>query len=132
MSDHTPSLATLSYAFEMRGELPGDMGLFYAGASTARDAFDAARRELPGKTFPKARDIDPGVGSVDAAPLKYRTPRYALPDPHPSFAAPNRKLRDENWFQQLRTREDGKAMTKEEFMKARNQPTNSKNRTRDR
>ncbi|GFE52534.1 hypothetical protein So717_42870 [Roseobacter cerasinus] len=55
-----------------------------------------------------------------------------LPDPHPSFAVPNRKLRDESWFQQLRTRDDGAAMTKEEFIAARKgtTPPRARKRTR--
>ncbi|WP_299971498.1 hypothetical protein [uncultured Roseobacter sp.] len=131
MTDHSPIVTSISYSYRMRGELPGNMGLFYRDAGKAREAFDAARRELPGRTFPKEQSPETARGGGADTP-KYRTPRHVLPDPHPNFALPNRKLREESWFQKLRTRETGAAMTRAEFMAARKDTDKSRSRDRER
>ncbi|WP_299961522.1 hypothetical protein [uncultured Roseobacter sp.] len=131
MTEREPTFTSISYSYRMRGELPANMGLFYQDAGLGREAFEAARRDLPGKTFPK--EITPDAARADgSSKAHYRTPRHVLPDPHPSFAQPNRKLREESWFQELRTRGDGMAMTKEEFMAARKSTTPPRARKRTR
>ncbi|WP_299971711.1 hypothetical protein [uncultured Roseobacter sp.] len=122
---------SISYAYRMRGELPGNMGLFYRDAGLAREAFDAARRELPGQTFPSQHRPESAQADSAGRPT-YRTPRHVLPDPHPSFALPNRKLQEESWFQELRTHSDGAAMTRAEFTAARKDTRKPRSRDRER
>ncbi|SFJ14836.1 hypothetical protein [Albimonas pacifica] len=77
-----------SFAAERRHELPARDLPFHADIGQARAAFDRARAAATGRRA-EARDPDDGAGQ------ELRRPAFGLPDPHPSFAPPNRRRGDE-------------------------------------
>ncbi|TRW96272.1 hypothetical protein FNJ84_13385 [Paracoccus sp. M683] len=100
-----------SMAYEQRGELPTSFDTaFYRDAGLAKEEFLSGLR---GPDLLASRDAaktaDRAVGGRTP-----KTPTAALPDPHPSFALPNRKLYEENWFAKLEQRADGRAVTRAE------------------
>jgi hypothetical protein len=105
-----------SFAFERRGELPNHLGDFYRDADKARAAFETARTAQIVAPEPSQR-ADRSAGEDRA--MRPRTARFQLPDPHPSFAQPNRKRFEEDWFQRLDCNSDGKPLTKQAFMEMR-------------
>lgn len=114
-----------SYSFQVRGDLPSHMGDFYRDADMSRSAFETARAA---QILPQDRP-KPARGQSDNG---WRTSGFHLPDPHPSFAAPNRKWREDGWFQKLRVKDDGTALTKEEFFKMRQEQPKSRRKGKER
>jgi|GEM_PF-5035694 len=125
MSNAAYPQSITSYAFAVRGDLPSHhMGEFYRDAGLALSEFQTAMAaqivHAPQQNTEMGRSGD-----------GWRVPAHGLPDPRPSFAAPNRKWREEEWFHRLRLNDDGKLMTKDEFMKARETKKQGKKRSRD-
>lgn len=114
-----------SYSFQVRGDLPSHMGDFYRDADMSRAAFETARAA---QIMPQDRPRH-ARGQSDNG---WRTSEFHLPDPHPSFAAPNRKWREDGWFQKLDVQENGRALTKEEFFKMREGQSQSRRKERPR
>lgn len=105
-----------SYSFEIRGDLPSHMGDFYRDADMSRADFETARAA---QIVPQDRQ-SPAQGQSSKG---RRISGFDLPDPRPSFAPPDRKWREDGWFQKLRQGQSGAPMSKEEFLKARSEPT---------
>lgn len=100
-----------SLAYEQRGDLPASFDTaFYRDAGLAKEEFLSGLRG-PDLTAGKDAKRSADRASGGRTP---RTPNAALPDPHPSFALPNRKLYEEDWFAKLEQRADGRAVTRAE------------------
>ncbi|TRW96315.1 hypothetical protein FNJ84_13645 [Paracoccus sp. M683] len=101
-----------SLAYEQRGELPASFDTsFYRDAGIAKEEFLSGLRGPDIQADKHAsRNADRAAGGRTP-----KTPIAGLPDPHPSFALPNRKLYEENWYAQLEQRTDGRAVTRAEI-----------------
>tara|TARA_R110000851_G_scaffold162265_2_gene305962 strand:- start:985 stop:1335 length:351 start_codon:yes stop_codon:yes gene_type:complete len=100
MSKFNPT--ALSYAYLNRGDLPSEPTGFYRDAGLSREEFEIARAAQirPDQTPERFRHIEESGGR------RAKTLQHVLPDPHPDFAPPNRRLYEEDWFQKNRRRED--------------------------
>jgi hypothetical protein len=101
-------------AYEQRGELPASFDTaFYRDAGLAKEEFLSGLR---GPELHLSKEPKRHVTSGGRTP---KTLKAVLPDPHPSFAVPNRKLYEEDWFARLEQRADGRAVTRAEIEAAR-------------
>lgn len=90
----------MSFAYLRRGELPSDGSSFYRDAGLSRDEFEIARAaQLLPRGLPE-RFHDRQSGETGRKP---KVMAHVLPDPRPDFAAPNRKLFEEDWFARRKT-----------------------------
>lgn len=99
----------VSYAYRTHGDLPGDMGAFYRDAGHAKVTFTEAHDAQIKPQEPARFHGRTDTGSVARTPI----------EPHPSYAEPHRRAPDENWFQALKVRSDGRVLSREEFRAAR-------------
>ncbi|MEO1193307.1 MAG: hypothetical protein AAFY02_16210 [Pseudomonadota bacterium] len=115
MSKNGNKDARTSFAFQRRGDLPGSSS-FYRDSSEARDAFETARAaQIPPAQQPARADREAG----GVAARRPRVSRFDLPAPRPSFAEPNRKRFEEDWFQKLEQGPNGAPLTKQAFLEMR-------------
>lgn len=105
-----------SLAYEQRGKLPASFDTsFYRDAGLAKEEFLSGLRGPDIQADKHAsRNADRAAGGRTP-----KTPIAGLPDPHPSFAVPNRKLYEDEWFAKLEQRADGRAVTRAEIEAAR-------------
>ena len=115
-----------SLAYEQRGDLPASFDTtFYRDAGIAKEEFLSGLR---GQDLPAGKDAKRSADRATSGTRAPKTPNAVLPDPHPSFALPNRKLYEEDWFARLEQRADGRAVTRAETEAA--QTFKTKERTR--
>lgn len=124
MADETPKPDRRAYGFIHAGDLPGDWGAFTKEADRARAAFETAHNA---QIVPQTKTS--GGRSDGQLPRRFQH-RADLPDPRPSFAVPARRARDEDWFQTLPTRPDGRVLSREEFQNLRTRQASQRARRR--
>ncbi len=102
----------LSMSYEQRGELPASFDTaFYRDVGLAKENFLSGLR---GPDLEASKDANRSADRTASGGHTPKTPTSGLPDPHPSFALPNRKLYEADWFAKLEQRADGRAVTRAE------------------